>query len=99
MTVLRIGVAANRYRLLRSNGTRVEARPVLCESTRRVLVLRQGVAMEVTRKGWFGRREVVGDFPKFGVPVQRVRIPSDQSQDRQVGSEPCDGVGNHDGDT
>jgi len=55
--------------------------------------------MEVTRKGWFGRREVVGDFPKFGVPVQRVRIPSDQSQDRQVGSEPCYGVGNHDGDT
>ena len=55
--------------------------------------------MEVTRKGWSGRKEVVGDFLKFGVPVQRVRIPSDQSLDRQVGSEPCAGVGNHDGDT
>ena len=55
--------------------------------------------MEVTRKGWSGGKEVVGDLRKFGVPVQRVRIPSDQSQDRQVGSEPCDGVGNHDGDT
>lgn len=55
--------------------------------------------MEVTRKGWSERKEVVGDFRKFGVPVQRVRTPPGQSEDPQVGSEPCDGVGNHDGDT
>ncbi len=55
--------------------------------------------MEVTRKGWSERKEVIGDFLKFGAPVQRVRIPSGQSEDPQAGSEPCDGVGNHDGDT
>lgn len=27
-----------------------------------------------------------------------MRIPPDQSEDPQVGSEPCDGVGNHDGE-
>ena len=55
--------------------------------------------MEVTRKGWSERRNVFDNILKFGVSVQRVRIPPSQSEDPQVGSEPCDGVGNHDGDT
>jgi len=49
--------------------------------------------MEVTRKGWSERKEVVGDLLKFGVPVQRVRTPPGQSEDPQAGSEPCDGHG------
>ena len=52
-----------------------------------------------TRKGWSERKEVIGTVLKFGDPVQRVRIPSGQSEDPQAGSEPCDGVGNHAGDT
>jgi hypothetical protein len=36
---------------------------------------------------------------KLGVTILRVRIPPDQSENPQVGSEPCDGVGNHDGET
>jgi hypothetical protein len=55
--------------------------------------------MEVTRKGWSERKEGIGTVLKFGDPVQRVRIPPGQSEDPQAGSEPCDGVGNHDGDT
>jgi hypothetical protein len=55
--------------------------------------------MEVTRKGWTEGRKVIGSFLKFGVFIQRVRIPPDQSEDPQVGSEPCDGVGNYGGDT
>jgi hypothetical protein len=54
--------------------------------------------MEATRKGWSGRMNVIGSVLKFGVSVQRVRIPPDQSVDPQVGNKPCDGVGNHDGD-
>jgi hypothetical protein len=55
--------------------------------------------MEVTRKGWSEGKDVIGNVRKFGGPVQRVRIPSGQSEDPQAGSEPGDGVGNHDGDT
>jgi hypothetical protein len=59
--------------------------------------------MEVTRKVWSEGKGVVdaviGDIWKFGVSVQRVRIPPGQSADPQAGSEPCDGVGNYDGDT
>lgn len=55
--------------------------------------------MEVTRKGWSERRNVVGGVLKFGVSVQRVRIPPGQSADPQAGSEPCDGAGNCTGDT
>jgi hypothetical protein len=54
---------------------------------------------EVTRKGWSERKDALGNVLKFGVSVQRVRIPPGQSEDPQAGSEPCDGVGNHDGDT
>jgi hypothetical protein len=49
--------------------------------------------MEVTRKGWSERRDGFGTVLKFGVSVQRVRIPPGQSRDLRVGSEPCDGVG------
>jgi hypothetical protein len=54
--------------------------------------------MDATSKGWSERRNVIGHVLKFGLLVQRVRIPSDQSADPQVGNKPCDGVGNHDGD-
>jgi hypothetical protein len=49
--------------------------------------------MEATRKGWSEGMNVIGNVLKFGVSVQRVRIPSDQSVDPQVGNKPCDGVG------
>jgi hypothetical protein len=55
--------------------------------------------MEVTSQRWSERRNVVGDVRKFGVPVQRVRIPPGQSVDPQAGSEPCDVAGNCNGDT
>jgi hypothetical protein len=59
--------------------------------------------MEVTRKGWSEGKDAIdvdiGDIRKFGVSVQRVRIPPGQSKDPQAGSEPCDDVGNHGGDT
>jgi hypothetical protein len=54
--------------------------------------------MEATRKGWSERKDVIRHVLKFGVSVQRVRIPSGQSVDPQTGNKPCDGVGNHDGD-
>jgi len=37
---------------------------------------------------------VVDDTMKLGVSIQRVRIPSGQSKDPQVGSEPCSVAGN-----
>lgn len=54
--------------------------------------------MEATRKGWSEGMNVIGNVLKFGVSVQRVRIPPDQSADPQAGNKPCDGVGNHGGD-
>jgi hypothetical protein len=50
--------------------------------------------MEATSKGWSERRNVIGHVLKFGLPIQRVRIPSGQSVDPQAGSEPCSGTGN-----
>jgi len=49
--------------------------------------------MEVTRKGWSERKDVIGHVLKFGVSVQRVRIPPGQSADPQAGNKPCDDVG------
>ena len=49
--------------------------------------------MEATSKGWSEGRNVIGDVLKFGLLVQRVRIPSGQSVDPQTGSEPCSGTG------
>jgi hypothetical protein len=50
--------------------------------------------MEATSKGWSERRNVIGHVPKFGLLVQRVRIPPGQSVDPQAGSEPCSRIGN-----
>ncbi len=50
--------------------------------------------MEATSEGWSERRSVVGHGLKFGLLIQRVRIPPGQSVDPQVGSEPCSGTGN-----
>jgi hypothetical protein len=50
--------------------------------------------MEATSKGWFKRRNVDGHILKFGLLIQRVRIPPGQSVDPQAGSEPCSGAGN-----
>jgi hypothetical protein len=50
--------------------------------------------MEATSKGWSERRNVIGHVLKFGLLIQRVRIPSGQSVDPQAGSEPCSGTGN-----
>lgn len=50
--------------------------------------------MEATSKGWSGRRNVDGHVLKFGLLIQRVRIPPGQSVDPQTGSEPCSGAGN-----
>ena len=50
--------------------------------------------MEATSKGWSERMNVVGHVLKFGLLIQRVRIPSGQSVDPQVGSEPCSGTAN-----
>jgi len=58
----------------------------------------KGTTMEATRQGWSEGMNVIGNVLKFGVSVQRVRIPSGQSVDPQAGNKPCDGVGNHDGD-
>jgi hypothetical protein len=49
----------------------------------------RGKAMEATSQGWSRRGNVIGCVLKFGLLIQRVRIPSDQSVDPQVGSEPC----------
>jgi hypothetical protein len=49
--------------------------------------------MEATSKGWSERRNVIGHVLKFGLLIQRVRIPPDQSVDPQAGSEPCSGMG------
>jgi len=51
-------------------------------------------SMEATSKGWSEGRNVIGDVLKFGLLVQRVRIPSGQTVDPQAGSEPCSGTGN-----
>jgi len=57
-------------------------------------VIRWGRLMEATSEGWSERRSVVGHGLKFGLLIQRVRIPPGQSVDPQVGSEPCSGTGN-----
>jgi hypothetical protein len=57
-----------------------------------------GMILEATRQVWSERTNVIGNVLKFGVSVQRVRIPSGQSVDPQAGNKPCDGVGNHGGD-
>ena len=49
--------------------------------------------MEATSEGWSRRRNVIGYVLKFGLLIQRVRIPSGQSVDPQVGSEPCSVTG------
>ena len=49
--------------------------------------------MEVTSKGWSEGKDVIGHVRKFGVSIQRVRIPPGQSEDPQAGSKPCDGGG------
>jgi hypothetical protein len=51
-----------------------------------------------TRQGWSERSRRNAVTTKFGEVVQRVRSPSDQGIARQVGSEPCDDVGNGVGD-
>ena len=50
--------------------------------------------MEATGEGWSEGRNVIGYVRKFGLPIQRVQIPSGQSVDPQAGSEPCSGTGN-----
>jgi hypothetical protein len=55
--------------------------------------------VEVPRKGWSERKDEFGTSGNFEVSVQRVRVPPGPSEDPQVGSELCDGVGNHGGDT
>ena len=50
--------------------------------------------MEATSEGWSERRNVIGHVLKFGLLIQRVRIPSGQSVDPQAGSEPCSEAGN-----
>jgi len=50
--------------------------------------------MEATSEGWSERMNVIGHVLKFGLLVQRVRIPPGQSVDPQAGSEPCGGTGN-----
>jgi len=54
--------------------------------------------MEATRQGWSERTDVIGHVRKFGVSVQRVRIPPGQSADPQAGSKPCDAGGDLGGD-
>jgi len=49
--------------------------------------------MEATRKGWSERKNVIGHVLKFGILIQRVRIPPGQSVDPQTGNEPCSGAG------
>ena len=71
------------------------------ESTINQLIAKRFVKkqqMEATSKDWSERRSVIGYVLKFGLLIQRVRIPPGQSVDPQVGNEPCDGVGNHRGD-
>lgn len=55
--------------------------------------------MEVTSEGWSEGKGVIGHVRKFGISVQRVRIPPGQSEDPQAGSKPCDTGGNPGGDT
>ena len=50
--------------------------------------------LEATSKDWSGGRNVIGYVLKFGLLIQRVRIPPGQSVDPQAGSEPCSGTGN-----
>ena len=50
--------------------------------------------MEATSEGWSEGMNVIGNVLKFGLLIQRVRIPSGQSVDPQAGSEPCCGTGN-----
>lgn len=50
--------------------------------------------MEATRQDWSEGKDVIGHVLKFGLLIQRVRIPSGQSGDPQVGNEPCSGTGN-----
>ena len=50
--------------------------------------------MEATSEGWSRRKNVIGYVLKFGLLIQRVRIPSGQSVDPQAGSEPCSRTGN-----
>jgi hypothetical protein len=50
--------------------------------------------MEATSKGWSERMNVVGHVLKFGLLIQRVRIPPGQSVDPQAGSKPCSVTGN-----
>jgi hypothetical protein len=50
--------------------------------------------MEATRQVWSERRNVIGNVLKFGLLIQRVRIPSGQSADPQTGNEPCSRTGN-----
>ena len=48
--------------------------------------------MEATSEGWSEGMNVIGNVLKFGLLIQRVRIPSGQSVDPQAGSEPCSGA-------
>jgi len=50
--------------------------------------------MEATSNDWSEGMNVVGHVLKFGLLIQRVRIPPCQRADPQVGSEPCSGTGN-----
>lgn len=50
--------------------------------------------MVAPSKGWSEGRNVIGYVLKFGLLIQRVRIPPGQSVDPQAGSEPCGGTGN-----
>jgi hypothetical protein len=50
--------------------------------------------MEATRKVWSEGRNVIVYVLKFGLLIQRVRIPPGQSVDPQAGSEPCSRTGN-----
>jgi hypothetical protein len=55
---------------------------------------KEEIDMEATSKGWSERRNVIGHVLKFGLLIQRVRIPPGQSVDPQAGSEPCSETGN-----
>ena len=56
-------------------------------------LFRRTSSMEATSKGWSEGMDVVGHVLKFGLPIQRVRIPPGQSVDPQAGSESCSGTG------
>ncbi len=65
----------------------------------RALAAARETAVEVTSKGWSEGKDVIGHVRKFGVSVQRVRVPPGQSADPQAGNKPCDGGGDRGGDT